>query len=76
MFSRQMRARSESERYRGLWVALDNCRFDSSTRKPVEGDVVDADAELSRLCTRMREAGRSSCTILFCDSDLTIERAS
>ena len=57
-----------SERYKGLWVAIDNCRYDSSTRQPVEGDVVDSDEELSELCARMREAGRSSCTIVFCES--------
>ena len=50
-----------SERYKGLWVAIDNCRYDASTRQPVEGDVVDSDEELSELCARMREAGRSSC---------------
>jgi hypothetical protein len=44
-----------------------------STRQPVEGDVVDADREFSELCTRMREAGRSSCTILFCEHDVFIE---
>ena len=32
------------------------------------GDVVDSDEELSELCARMREAGRSSCTIVFCES--------
>ena len=53
----------KSERYKGLWVAIDNCRYDASTRQPVEGDVVDSDQELSELCGRMREAGRSSCTI-------------
>jgi hypothetical protein len=58
----------KSERYKGLWVAIDNCRYDSSTRQPVEGDVVDSDEELSELCARMREAGRSSCTIVFCEN--------
>jgi hypothetical protein len=32
-----------SERFKGLWVALDNCRYDQATRQPIEGDVVDAD---------------------------------
>jgi hypothetical protein len=62
-----------SDRYKGLWVAIDNCRYDQSTRQPVEGDVVDSDAEFSELCARMREAGRSSCTIVFCESDVFIE---
>jgi hypothetical protein len=55
--------------YRGLWVALDNCRYDSRSKKPVEGNVVDADEELSVLATRMRESGRCSCTILYCEED-------
>jgi len=62
-----------SNRYKGLWVAIDNCRYDQSTRQPVEGDVVDADKEFSELCARMRESGKTSCTILFCESDVFIE---
>jgi len=62
-----------SNRYKGLWVAIDNCRYDQTTRQPVEGDVVDADKEFSELCTRMRETGRTSCTILFCEHDVYIE---
>jgi hypothetical protein len=62
-----------SDRYKGLWVAIDNCRYDQSTRQPVEGDVVDSDREFSELCTRMRETGRTSCTILFCEQDVFIE---
>ena len=61
-----------SGRYKGLWVAIDNCRYDD-TRQPVEGDVVDSDAEFSELCTRMRETGRTSCTIVFCETDVFIE---
>lgn len=62
-----------SEQFKGLWVALDNCRYDKATRQPVEGDVVDADDQLSELCARMREAGRSSCAILFCDDEVLVE---
>jgi hypothetical protein len=58
--------------YKGLWVAIDNCRYDD-TRQPVEGDVVDSDSEFSELCARMREKGRSSCTIVFCESDVFVE---
>ena len=58
--------------YKGLWVAIDNCRYDE-TRQPLEGDVVDSDTEFSELCARMREAGRSSCTIVFCESDVFVE---
>jgi hypothetical protein len=64
-----------SERYSGLWVALDNCRYDQTTRQPVEGDVVDSDEELSDLCARMRETGRSSCAILYCDEAIVVETA-
>jgi hypothetical protein len=64
-----------SERYSGLWVALDNCRYDHATRQPVEGDVVDSDEELSALCARMRESGRGSCAILYCDEAVVLETA-
>jgi hypothetical protein len=56
-----------------MWVALDNCRYDSATRQPMEGDVVDADAELAVLCGRMRESGRANCAILFCDDEVLVE---
>ena len=62
-----------SEQFKGLWVALDNCRYDQTTRQPIEGDVVDADSELSELCARMREKGRGSCAILFCDDEVLVE---
>ena len=62
-----------SEQFKGLWVALDNCRYDQATRQPIEGDVVDSDPELAALCARMREAGRGSCAILYCEDDVFIE---
>lgn len=58
----------------GKWVALDNCRYDEQTLQPVEGDVVDSDKDLTELCARMRETGRSSCSILFCDGQVWVER--
>ena len=61
--------------YRGQWVALDNCRYNSSYTQPVEGDVVDCDEDLSELCGRLREASRSKCTILFCDEETVLEPA-
>jgi hypothetical protein len=64
-----------SERYKGLWVALDNCRYDSVTRQPVEGDVVDADPELAELCARMRATGRCACTILFCQDHVFVQES-
>ena len=62
-----------SNQFKGLWVAIDNCRYDQFTRQPVEGDVVDSDRELSELCARMRETGRSACAILFCESEVFVE---
>jgi hypothetical protein len=65
-----------SDKFKGLWVAIDNCRFDQETRSPIEGDVVDSDPEFSELCARMNETGRKSCTIVFCDCDVYIETRS
>jgi hypothetical protein len=62
-----------SEQFKGLWVALDNCRYDQATRQPIEGDVVDSDPELADLCARMRETGRSACAILYCEDEVLIE---
>jgi hypothetical protein len=59
--------------FKGLWVALDNCKYDEAM-KPTEGDVVDADEELASLCSRMREAQNCSCAILFCDGDVLIQQ--
>ena len=64
---------SRTHELKGMWVALDNCRYDQATLQPIEGDVVDADEELAELCSRMRETGRSSCAILFCDDDVFVE---
>lgn len=65
-----------SDKLRGLWVALDNCRYDDSSLQPIEGDVVDADEDLAELCGRMRQAGRSSCAIFFCDQEVRVETRS
>jgi hypothetical protein len=62
-----------AEKLRGLWVALDNCRYDQTTRQPIEGDVVDADEDLTELCHRMQEVGRTACAILFCDDDVVVD---
>jgi hypothetical protein len=56
-----------SDDFSGLWVALDNCRYDQASRQPLEGDLVDADPDLAELCARMREAGRGSCAILLAE---------
>lgn len=52
--------------YRGLWVALDECRYDEATGEAAEGAVVDADADLVELCARIRASERKNCAILFC----------
>ncbi len=57
-----------SEEYRGRWVALDRCRYDGVTAKPIEGTVVDADDDLIALCNRIRDAGSRDCAILFIDA--------
>ena len=56
----------DNEEYHGVWVALDHCRYDSSTHEPIDGELVDADADLAELCGRMEQAERTSCAILFC----------
>lgn len=62
-----------SQQFKGHWVALDNCRYDKATLQPTEGDVVDADVELVELCSRLRETGRTSCAILFCEDEVLVE---
>jgi len=62
-----------SSEFAGMWVALDNCRFDAETRQPLEGDVVDSDCDLASLCGRMREKRRANCAIVFCDDDVLVE---
>ena len=64
-----------TQQFKGLWIALDNCRYDEDTLKPGEGDVVDSDEELSSLCSRMREGGRCSCAILFCDGEVLVQNS-
>lgn len=64
---------SLSEAYKGMWVALDNCRYDAKTRRPTAGDVVDSDFDLSELCARMRARGLGSCAIFFCDQQVLVE---
>ena len=63
-----------SAEFKGQWVALDNCRYDQSSMQPVEGDVVDADADLADLCGRLREGHRGSCAIVFCEGEVIVEQ--
>ena len=61
-----------SDQFLGRWVALDNVRYAPGSSKPAEADVVDADEDLADLCSRMREADRSSCAIVFCSEDVCV----
>jgi hypothetical protein len=56
-----------SDEFRGCWVALDECKYDPRTAQPTEGTVVDADADLVALCSRMQASDSKHCAILFCD---------
>ena len=59
----------EHEDFRGRWVALDDCRYDGRSARPVEGEVIDVDDDLVTLCTRIQENDERRCAILFCDDD-------
>jgi hypothetical protein len=63
-----------SGQFKGVWVALDKCRYDSSSMQPIEGEVVDSDEDIAALCGRLREAERGSCAILFCEGDVLVHR--
>ncbi len=54
-----------SEEFRGRWVALDQCRYDEATAKPIGGTVVDVDDDVVELCNRVRDAHMRDCAILF-----------
>jgi hypothetical protein len=56
-----------SEEFQGRWVALDHCRYDESTAKPIAGTVVDVDEDVVELCNRVRDAEKRDCAILFID---------
>ena len=57
----------ESDEYRGRWVALDGCRYDEATARPIEGTVIDFDDDVVELCNRVRDAEVRDCAILFID---------
>lgn len=59
-----------SDEYQGRWVALDGCRYDESTAKPVEGTVIDSDEDLVELCNRIRAAGGRECAILYIEEQV------
>ena len=58
-----------ADEYLGRWVALDNVRYAPGGAQPAEADVVDADEDLADLCARMRASDRTSCAILFVESE-------
>ena len=55
----------ECDEFRGRWVALDGCRYDEATAKPIEGTVIDVDDDVVELCNRVRDAEVRDCAILF-----------
>jgi hypothetical protein len=58
-----------TQSFQGCWVALDQCRYEDRGGPPVEGTVVDFDADLAALCDRMREADSRHCAILYCEEE-------
>ena len=56
-----------SDAYRGRWVSLDECTYDTRTATPTQGVVVDSDEDLVELCSRMQRSDSRHCAILFCD---------
>ena len=56
-----------SDEFRGRWVALDRCKYDPRTARPMEGVVVDTDEDLVALCSRMQASDSKHCAILFCE---------
>lgn len=66
----------QSHEYRGRWVALDNCRYDTRTAQPVEGTIIDADDDLVELCKRIRQSENKHCAILFCEDAETVPASS
>ena len=61
---------------RGRWVAMNDCSFDEATGRATAGLVVDADADLAELCSRMRDSTWKNCSILFADRDAMPPRSS
>lgn len=49
---------------RGRWVALQGCRYDETTGKAAEGQLVDVDDDLAALCGRVRDQWKN-CAILY-----------
>jgi len=66
---------NRSEEYRGRWVALDDCKYDPRTAQPTEGTVVDVDADLVALCSRMQASDSKHCAILFCEDRGSVSEA-
>ncbi|MCC6649295.1 MAG: hypothetical protein IT374_27460 [Polyangiaceae bacterium] len=60
---------SRSDRFRGRWVALEQCRYDKGGAQPAEGDLVDSDIDLAALCERVKKADKRHCAILFCEEE-------
>lgn len=54
-----------SDEYVGRWIALANCVYDDAG-KASEGTIVDSDADLVELCTRLGADAQTKCDIVFC----------
>ncbi len=51
---------------RGRWVALRRCSFDARSGQATEGELVDRDDDLARLCSRLSDREWTDCAVLFC----------
>lgn len=64
----------QDDTLRGRWIAMDDCSFDESTGRAMEGLVVDSDDDLAELCKRMRESEWKNCSIVFADTAAGVRR--
>ena len=64
----------QNEDLRGRWIALDDCSFDESTGRAMEGLVVDSDDDLAELCSRMQNSEWKNCSIFLADANTPPER--
>ena len=58
---------SRTSSFAGQWVALDRCRYEEGSDAPSEGWVVDSDADLGELCSRLRSSSAHRCVIVHAD---------
>lgn len=63
----------DGAKLRGDWVALDRCRYDEGSEQPTSGRIVDSDADLGDLCTRLRNASQGRCVIVRADDGYEVD---